>query len=241
MLHAFFGLQLKDGFYDQFKQSFAPIELGGKLKEDEYETEDVSVQIVELSTDELAKANHWIGANRPVYDDEAKSSKQNGHKTTNTTAMDDESASEDIEEDDEEEVPGFTVTTTSKPKKLVRKAAISSNGTTTADDPSESDPINPDVPDEKKKQPQTKKQREDFKSKRAMGQFLAKRAQSSLKHSKAFQLKNRLERVRNKKKARIEKEKRIKLQNKREKHKKNSMKKTKTDKKFNRNKKSGRN
>ncbi|XP_055321178.1 nucleolar protein 12, partial [Sitodiplosis mosellana] len=59
--------EIRDGFQDQFKKSFEPIELEGKLKEEEYDTENVTVQIVELSTDEIAKSNNWIGANRPVY------------------------------------------------------------------------------------------------------------------------------------------------------------------------------
>lgn len=65
---------------------------------------------------------------------------------------------------------------------------------------------------------------DDIKSKRALGQIFAKRATNSLKNTTAFRMKDRLDRNRNKKKARIEKEKRIKLQNKREKHKKNSSK-----------------
>lgn len=84
--------------------------------------------------------------------------------------------------------------------------------------------------DETKSKKKFKKIPEDIKSKRALGQFFAKRATNSLKHSKAYQLKNRLERNKNKKKARIEKEKRIKLQNKREKHKKNSTKSSKEPK-----------
>lgn len=231
MLIKYIDEQVKDGFQDQFKQSFAPIELEGELKEQEYETEDVIVQIVELSTDELAKSNNWIGANRPVYtDDSTHKSNRNGRD--NDSDGDDSDGSQD-EGSDEEEVPGFTVTST---RKVVRKQI---KPTAKTEDEAESI-VNPDVPEEKKKQPRTKKLPEDLKSKRALGQYFAKKEMNTLQHSKAFQTKNKLERIRNKKKARIEKDKRIKLQNKREKHKKKPTKSAKVDKKFNKNKKGAR-
>lgn len=169
------------------------------MKEEEYDTENVTVQIVELSTDELAKTNNWIGANKPRYEDE-----QSSGADQNDSGVD---------ESEEEDVPGFTVTVR-KPKKR----------------PIAADEENVEKPEETVVKKKTKKLREDFKSKRAMGQYLAKQAQNTLQHSKAYQTKNRLERIRNMKKARIEKEKRIKLQNKREKHKKNSAKPSKPPK-----------
>lgn len=51
--------------------SFAPIpELADEFNEEEFETEDVKVKIVEVSTSELAKSNYWIGENRPKYSDD---------------------------------------------------------------------------------------------------------------------------------------------------------------------------
>ncbi|XP_058062184.1 nucleolar protein 12 [Anopheles bellator] len=38
-------------------------------EEDEYDTENVTVKVVELSTSVLAKENHWIGENRAPKDD----------------------------------------------------------------------------------------------------------------------------------------------------------------------------
>lgn len=175
------------------------------MKEEEYETEDVSVQIVELSTDELAKSNHWIGANRPIYSNE-----------NNDDAAKEKHNSDDEKQLEDNEVPGFGL----KPIKKKNEWKVS-------EAPIEA--INPDAPETQK--PTNEKTRTDFKSKRAMGQFLAKKTQSSLKHSKAIQTKNKLERTRNKKKARIEREKRIKLQTKREKHSKKPIK-TKKNKKF---------
>lgn len=197
-------MKIRDGFQEQFKKSFAPIELEGKLKEEEYDTENVTVQIVELSTDEIAKSNNWIGANKPIYEGEQSSEN-------------DESSAE-YDDDDDEEIPGFgfTVSSTKKPAKK----------STTANEQPDNDETQ-NSGDEKKRKKKLSKIPEDIKSKRALGQLFAKRATNSLKHSKAFKMKDRLERNRNRKKARIEKEKRIKLQNKREKHKKNSSKGTK--------------
>lgn len=187
----------------------------GKLKEEEYDTENVTVQIVELSTDEIAKSNNWIGANRPVYE---------GDKSD-----DGDSGSDDEEEEEEEQIPGFTVTST-KPSK---KKPITEVENTTEDGVAEDG-----TADDSKPKKKFKKIPEEIKSKRALGQYFAKRATNSLKHSKAFQMKSKLESNRNRKKARVEKEKRIKLQNKREKHKKNTTRgaksKSKTEKKMGR-------
>lgn len=197
--------QIRDGFQEQFKKSFAPIELEGKLKEEEYDTENVTVQIVELSTDEIAKSNNWIGANKPVYEGEQNSENE-------------ESSGDEDEE--EEQIPGFTVTSTKPQKKTSSEDTLLNN----------EDEEN--VADEEKTKKKFRKIPEDFKSKRALGQFLAKRATNTLKHSKAFQMKTKLERNKNRKKARVEKEKKIKVQNKREKHKKNSSLKPKKTTKF---------
>lgn len=178
----------------------------GKLKEEEYDTENVTVQIVELSTDAIAKSNNWIGANRPVYE---------GDKCD-----DEESGSDEEEEEEEEQIPGFTVTSTKPSKKKFTTAVEKTTENGDADG----------TVDENKPKKKFKKIPEEIKSKRALGQYFAKRATNSLKHSKAFQMKNKLEGNRNRKKARVEKEKRIKLQNKREKHKKNSAKGTKKTK-----------
>lgn len=192
-------MQIRDGFQEQFKKSFAPIELEGELKEEEYDTENVTVQIVELSTDEIAKSNHWIGANKPIYEGEQSS--------------ENEECSDD-DDDEEEEIPGFTVTSTKSAKKSITQTQQQSN---------DNDEVKSTVEEPKRKKKFTKIP-EVIKSKRALGQLFAKRATNSLKNTKAFRLKDRLERNRNKKKARVEKEKRIKLQNKREKHRKNSVK-----------------
>lgn len=201
---------MRDSFQSQFKKSFEPIVLEGKLKEEEYETENVTVQIVELSTDEMAKTNNWIGANKIIYEEDKPKENEN---------------SDDDDDADEEEVPGFTVTSI---KKKVKKPK------TITEDESEDEGGSSQLNIKNNKN-------EDFKSKRAIGQYLAKKAQSSLKQSKAFQTKNKLDRIRNKKKTRMEKDKRAKLQSKKEKFQKGS-KQTKEHKpsKFSRGKKGAR-
>lgn len=202
-------LQLKDGFQDQFKKSFEPIVLEGELKEEEYDTENVTVQIVELSTDQIAESNNWIGRNKPVYECDKTQSSEEEHDS-----------------EEEEVVPGFEVSS-KKPKKKQKVQKDDEDGDDDGDEAA-------DGTDEPKRKKRIKKLPEDIKSKRAVGQFFAKQAHNTLKHSKAFRMKNRLEQNRSKKKARIEKEKKTKLQNKREKHKKNSAKgKPKKEPKFN--------
>lgn len=170
----------------------------GELKEEEYDTENVTVQIVELSTDEIAKSNNWIGANKPIYEGEKDSENEES------------SAEDDDDDEEEEEIPGFTVSST-KPKK--KKPVM--------EEQPDHDETEKSVEEPKRKKKFTKIP-ENIKSKRALAHVFAKRATNSLKNTKAFRMKDRLDQNRSKKKARVEKEKRIKLKNKREKHLKNT-------------------
>lgn len=183
------------------------------MKETEYDTENVTVQIVELSPDDIAKSNNWIGSNKPVYETVGKSKAKSG-KVSNGNVVDGvhEDAAEDGEgeeadndDDEQEQVPGFAVTKAKKRPK------------TTNDD--EVDDENETSDNEKPKR-RRKNLPESFSSKREIGQVLAKNVQNKLRQSKAFRTKAKLEKVRSKKKARIEKEKKLKVQKKREKFKK---------------------
>lgn len=186
----------------------------GKLKEEEYDTENVTVQIVELSPDEIAKSNNWIGSNKPVYEGKAKndSKKSNENRNDGGTNGEDEEEEEEEEAEKEEEVPGFTVTSTKKGK----KRTVSTQGDAGADNDADAEDTKP-----KRKR---KNLPESFSSKREIGQVLAKNVQNKLRQSKVFRTKAKLERVHNMKKARIIKDKKTKLKNKRDKHKKNSTK-----------------
>lgn len=214
-------MQLRDGFQDQFKKSFAPLEVDAELlKQEEYDTENVTVQIVELSTDDIAESNNWIGRNKPVYERAAN------EKEAGSDGEPDDG--DDAEEEAEEElVPGFGVRAPKKKPKAAKAAAA--DHTATNGEASEQQP---------KRRKRVTKLPDEVKSKRGMGQFMAKQAHNTLKHTQAFRMKDRLERNKSRKKARIEKEKKIKLQNKREKHTKNSAKgKSKKAPKFNKNSK----
>lgn len=214
-------LQLRDGFQDQFKKSFAPLELDAELKQEEYDTENVTVQIVELSTDDIAESNNWIGRNKPVYERAAN------EKEANSGGEADD-GDEAEEEQEEELVPGFGV---KAPKKKPKAAKAAADAPTDGHNDGEAS-------EKPKRRKRVTKLPDEVKSKRGMGQFFAKQAHNTLKHTQAFRMKDRLERNKSRKKARIEKEKKIKLQNKREKHTKNSAKgKSKKAPKFNKNSK----
>lgn len=74
--------------YKKLLLSHKPIPELENLINEEYEDEDVNIKVVELSTDEIAKQNHWIGANAPIEQDL------------------DETSSEQSEEN-EEDIPGM--------------------------------------------------------------------------------------------------------------------------------------
>lgn len=190
------------------------------MKEEEYDAEDVTVQIVELSTDELAKINHWIGPNKPVYS-------QNGHSDDANQATDEDDdnniAGDDDDDDEGEAVPGFTVTNIKERRKGIKREKN--------EGPAECDEDNDE--DTKKKIKKIRNLKTEFKTKRGMGQFMAKKTQNTLKHSKAFRTKAHLDRVKSKKKSRIERQKKEKLLKKKGKFNKDTSKPQK-NKKFGR-------
>lgn len=149
----------------------------------------MSVTITELSTSDLAKNYNWIGQNRPKYsDDEDDDAKKNAA-----------AASDDDVEDAAEEVPGMGLTVKKVPKPRVIAPAVDGG----AAEPAEKDG--------KWTLPETKK---PIKSKRELGVIVQKDALRSLKNSKAFQQKQRLDMLRDRKMARKDKAKRIILQTK---------------------------
>lgn len=144
--------------------------------------------ITELSTSDLAKNYNWIGQNRPKYSDDE----------------DDEDEKRKAEQDDEdqadvEEVPGMGLTRKKAPKP---KVVVEKTGDVAAED---------EGGDSKWKVPETKN---PIKSKRELGVIVQKDALKTLKNSKAFQQKQRLDQLKDRKKARKDKAKRIILQNK---------------------------
>lgn len=182
--------EIKEGFRDQLKKSFEPIpELADELNEEEFETEEVSVTITELSTSELAKNYNWIGQNRPKYSDD-----EDDEEEKRKAAQDEEDLA------DVEEVPGMGLTRKKAPKSkvVVEKTAAEAI-------------VEEEGGGSKWQLPDTKK---PIKSKRELGVIVQKDAMRTLKNSKAFQQKQRLDQLKDRKKARKDKAKRIILQTK---------------------------
>lgn len=176
--------EVKEGFRDQLKKSYEPIP---ELEEEpeEFETEEVSVKIVELSTSELAKSNNWIGPNRLKCSDDE-------NEVSDGNRSDDEP---------EEAVPGMGLVET---KEKARKAVGIKK------DEAIAPIVNAAAAAKAKEILQSKK----IKSKRDLGKVVQKDAMRTLKNSKAFQMKEKLNKLKDRKKARMEREKRIKIQTK---------------------------
>ncbi|XP_055679340.1 nucleolar protein 12-like [Lutzomyia longipalpis] len=88
--------EIRSNITKQFKKSFQPIpelEEQEAAEEEEYETEDVTVKITELSTYDLAKENNWVGENKA--------------KLEESFMKEEDSASD--EDNEEEEIPGMSV------------------------------------------------------------------------------------------------------------------------------------
>lgn len=128
----------------------------------EYEEDDVTVKVTELSTSDIAKRNNWIGENKPTYDQET-------------------SEEESENEETEESVPGMEL---------------------------------------KEKTTKNKKENIEFETEKQLKRALKKQATKNVQKSKAFQMKNKVERQKQKKKSFKEKKERIKIRNqKNKKHK----------------------
>ncbi|CAH0564281.1 unnamed protein product [Brassicogethes aeneus] len=149
--------------YKKLVVSHRPIPELENLLQEEYEDDEVTVKIVELSTNDIAKKNNWIGANQPKYESSEEE--------------------EEIEENskDVEEVPGMEL---KKKPKLKEKV-------------------------EKRK----------FDSEKQIKKELKKQATKNVQKSKAFQMKNKLERQKQKKKSRQMKTQRMKTREKKDKKK----------------------
>lgn len=174
------------------KKSFEPIpELEeAAANEEEFETEEVTVKIVELSTIELAKANNWIGPNRLRCSDDEK---------------DESDQSADDAAEPAEAVPGMGLLSDATKKKQPKKTS-NKNGTGDGGGGG----VSAGAASKAKEILQSKK----IKSKRDLGIVVAKDAMRTLKNSKAFQMKEKLMKLKDRKKARMEREKRIKIQTK---------------------------
>ncbi|CAH1116105.1 unnamed protein product [Phaedon cochleariae] len=147
--------------YKKLVVSHRPIPELENLLSENYEDDDVTVKVVELSTNDIAMKNNWIGANQPKYEE-----------------------NEEIESDvqsDAEEIPGMEL----KHKKAskVKKKEVSK-----------------------------------FDSEKDVKKALKKQATKTVKNSKIFQMKNKMERQKQMKKSIKMKRQRIKIHDKKGKH-----------------------
>ncbi|KAG5883004.1 hypothetical protein JTB14_033459 [Gonioctena quinquepunctata] len=69
--------------YKKLVVSHRPIPELEELISEKYEDDDVTVKVVELSTNDMAAKNNWIGANQPIYQDENDESEKSGVESDN--------------------------------------------------------------------------------------------------------------------------------------------------------------
>uniref|UniRef100_A0A8D8BE30 Nucleolar protein 12 n=1 Tax=Culex pipiens TaxID=7175 RepID=A0A8D8BE30_CULPI len=155
-------------------------------QEQEYDTENVTVKVVELSTKELAKQNNWIGENhgmvRGDQEDEDESDGDEGEQ---------QSSEEEDDDDAVDTIPGMELDAASRKKKPNLKL----------DGENDEEPEEPPA-----KKPQQQRgpvlNLEGIRSKKEMKHKLKRHALKSLKNSKAYQQTQRAQQQKQLKKSR---------------------------------------
>ncbi|XP_001647890.2 nucleolar protein 12 [Aedes aegypti] len=138
-------------------------------EEDEYDTENVTVKVVELSTTDLAKQNNWIGENSAVVRDEEE---------TDEEQEEDQSSSDG---EDIDTVPGMELEG-EKPKK--KKSKPSNDSEDDQDEPE--DKVTPAASGKEKRHGPVLNL-DGVRSKKELNKKLKRHAQKSMQKSKAFQ------------------------------------------------------
>ncbi|XP_055640167.1 nucleolar protein 12 [Toxorhynchites rutilus septentrionalis] len=147
-------------------------------EEQEYDTENVTVKVVELSTTDLAKQNNWIGENRAAVRDEEESN---------------EEPSSGDEEDDMETIPGMELDNNSHRKKSKVTQHAHEDGETQEKQAGTSPKQKPRVP---------VLNLDGIRSKKELNHKLKRYALKSMQKSKAFQLSMRAKQQKQLKKSR---------------------------------------
>ncbi|XP_053669768.1 nucleolar protein 12 [Anopheles nili] len=154
-------------------------------REEEYDTENVTVKVVELCTEELAKEHNWIGQNRGLVKDSG--------------SEEDSEEQSDAEEDECKllgVVPGMEL---DGEKKIKRKQKVLND---------ETQQVNNREHDDKKQKGEPKQKKgpvlnlEGIRSKKELNHKLKRYALKSMKKSQAFRQKNRLQQQKQLKKSR---------------------------------------
>ncbi|XP_050070757.1 nucleolar protein 12 [Anopheles maculipalpis] len=155
-------------------------------QEEEYDTENVTVKVVELSTRDLAKENNWLGENRVMVNDDNESEAEG-------------SASDDEEELDEHQlgvIPGMELEGEKKVKRKHKPLAEedANDDTKEKDDKSAMEKVKP------KKGPVLNL--DGIRSKKELNHKLKRYALKSMKNSQAFRQKERVHKQKQLKKSR---------------------------------------
>ncbi|ETN60038.1 hypothetical protein AND_008353 [Anopheles darlingi] len=151
-------------------------------QEEEYDTENVTVKVVELSTSALAKENNWIGENRGAALAQDEANKENG-----------QSSSEGDDEDDEDYrkrigvVPGMEL----EGEKKIKHKFTPFVETEDADEGGKRKKPATEEKPKQKKGPVLNL--EGIRSKKELKHKLKRYALKSMKSSQAFRQKNRLQ------------------------------------------------
>lgn len=154
--------------YKKMTKSYAPVpEIEEILAEETFETDEVKVSVVELSTSELAKRSNWIGANKPVYSGDEE---------------EEDEAAEESAEEEVNELPGMELTV--KKRKLAQKKEAKI------------------VEKETEKEEEEDETVYQFKNKRELNKVIKKQATKTIKKSKAFQTKGKIDAKKMQKKSR---------------------------------------
>lgn len=156
-------------------------------QEEEYDTENVTVKVVELSTRELAKENNWLGDNRGMVKD------------------DNESEAEDASDDDDEEldehqlgvIPGMEL---EGEKKVKRKHKPLAEEDTSNDSKEQGDSKSATEKAKPKKGPVLNL--DGIRSKKELNHKLKRYSLKSMKNSQAFRQKERVHKQKQLKKSR---------------------------------------
>uniref|UniRef100_A0A182T658 Nucleolar protein 12 n=1 Tax=Anopheles maculatus TaxID=74869 RepID=A0A182T658_9DIPT len=153
-------------------------------QEDEYDTENVTVKVVELSTRDLAKENNWIGENRGIVKDD------------NESEAEDASDDEELDEHQLGVIPGMELEGEKKVKRKHKPLAEedAANDTTEKGEKSATEKPKP------KKGPVLNL--EGIRSKKDLNHKLKRYALKSMKNSQAFRQKERVHKQKQLKKSR---------------------------------------
>uniref|UniRef100_A0A182MHH8 Nucleolar protein 12 n=1 Tax=Anopheles culicifacies TaxID=139723 RepID=A0A182MHH8_9DIPT len=153
-------------------------------QEDEYDTENVTVKVVELSTRDLAKENNWIGENRGVVKEDEESEQE-------------ESSNEDVlEEEQLGVIPGMELEGEKKVKRKHKPLVEEdlTNDHSGNEDTTEAEKTKP------KKGPVLNL--DGIRSKKELNHKLKRYAMKSMKKSQAFRQKERVHKQKQLKKSR---------------------------------------